>query len=101
MFSGDGSEIFIFDGEGLSAAPVQYGPLRVGSQRKLFRGQYWWGVGGPGGQLGRAWDIDPKSDRFLMITTSPPSGADADTGQPQINVVLNWFEELRQRVPKR
>ena len=101
MFSSDGSEIFAFDGEGLTAAPVQYDPLRVGAQRKLFRGQYWWGVAGPTGALGRAWDVDPKNDRFLMITLPQTVGSDGAIAQPQVTVVLNWFDELRQRVPKR
>jgi hypothetical protein len=50
--------------------------------------------------LGRAWDVDPKNDRFLMITR-PDVGADASPEQSQtrINVVLNWFEELKERVP--
>ena len=45
----------------------------------------------------------PKNDRFLMITLpTVGTGAAADTPQAhKINVVLNWFEELRQRVPKR
>jgi len=101
VFSADGAEIFLFDRAGLSVADVQYSPFRVGAPRKLFRGQYWYGVGGPDGSLGRAWDVDSKNRRFLMITL-PGEG----TGQPesrdiQLNVVLNWSEELRQRVPTR
>jgi hypothetical protein len=103
VFSADGSEIFVFDGEGLSAATVQYSPVRLGTLKKLFRGQYWYGVAGPDGSLGRAWDVDSKNDRFLMITlpdqnaTAPP----APSPRTQIKVVLNWFEELERRVPKR
>ena len=36
-------------------------------------------------------DIHPDGQRFLMIKEN--SGAD------QINVVLNWFEELKRLVP--
>jgi serine/threonine-protein kinase len=100
IFSPDGSEIFFFDGAGLSVVSVQYTPFRVGNAEKLFRGQYWYGVAGPEGVLGRAWDVDPNNDRFLMITL--PDAAGGETGEPsavQINVVLNWFEELKQRVP--
>jgi hypothetical protein len=47
--------------------------------------------------------VDPKNDRFLMITM--PEGRPAAAPPPpppevRINVVLNWFEELKQRVPK-
>jgi hypothetical protein len=101
VFSADGSEIFFFDHEGLSVAPVQYSPFRVGSSRKLFRGQYWYGVAGPSGALGRAWDVDSKNDRFLMITMPNADTAAGPAAQPEIDVVANWLEELKQRVPKK
>jgi len=96
VFSADGSEIFAFDGDGLSVSPVQYSPLRVGNQRKLFRGQYWYGVAASDGALGRAWDVDSKNDRFLMITFLETPAA-----QAQVKIVLNWLDELGRRVPKR
>ena len=40
--------------------------------------------------------ISPDGQRFLMIK---PAESDSDAPLPQINVVLNWFEELKQRVP--
>ncbi len=100
VFSPDGSEIFVFDGAGLSAAPVQYSPFRIGSLKKMFRGQYLYEIGGPDAAYGRAWDVDPKNDRFLMITL--PNGSTGAAAPPQVHVdvVLNWFEELKQRVPK-
>jgi serine/threonine-protein kinase len=100
VFSADGSEIFFFDGAGLSVTSVQYTPFRVGAPERLFRGQYWYGVAGPQGSLGRAWDVDPNTDRFLMISLPAPSdGEPGETARPRINVVLNWFEELKERVP--
>ena len=39
------------------------------------------------------WDVTPDGKRFLMI--KPP--AISSTGQ--VTVVLNWFEELRRRMP--
>ena len=99
-FSATGSEIFTFDGGGLSVAPVQYSPFRIGSFRELFRGQYWYGAAGPSGASGRAWDVGPNSDRVLMITMPQASGGEASPPpQLRLSVVLNWFEELRQRVP--
>jgi Tol biopolymer transport system component len=99
VFSADGAEIFVFDGAGLSVVPVQSSPFRVGSPRKLFRGQFWYGVAGPTGALGRAWDVDSKNDRFLMITM-PAADSSGAPAQAEIDVVINWLEELRQRVPK-
>ena len=102
VFSADGSEIFFFDGGGLSAAQVEYSPFRVGAAKTLFRGQYWYGVSAPNGLGGRAWDVDPKHDRFLMITMpSAQPGGGAEPTRPQIDVVVNWFEELKGRVPVR
>ena len=45
----------------------------------------------------RHYDITPDGQRFLMIGTR--SDADEGAVSPRINVVLNWFEELKQRVP--
>ena len=43
----------------------------------------------------RAFDISPDGQRFLMVTESEaPLGTGAD-----INVVLNWTQELLERVP--
>jgi hypothetical protein len=46
------------------------------------------------------WDISPDGKRFLMI--KPPGySADAlsDEARPKINIVMNWLEELKRRVP--
>jgi serine/threonine-protein kinase len=100
VFSADGAEIFFYDGAGLSVAAVQYAPFRVGAPQRLFRGQYWYGVANPNGALGRAWDVDPKNDRFLMISMPETGIGNSDEpSRPRLNVVLNWFEELKERVP--
>ncbi len=52
--------------------------------RLLFEGQY-----------GNDFDVAPDGQRFLMIQESVQDSA----APQQINVVLNWFEELKQRVP--
>jgi hypothetical protein len=38
------------------------------------------------------YDISPDGQRFLMIK-------EEESSQAQINVVLNWFEELKRLVP--
>ena len=43
--------------------------------------------------LGATWDIAPDGERMLMIRVAAPAPT------KQINVILNWFEELKQRVP--
>jgi hypothetical protein len=47
---------------------------------------------------GRNYDVSPDGQRFLAISTGGP-GTDADAFPTQINIVLNWFEELKERVP--
>ena len=60
----------------------------AGKPRVLFEGQY----ERPGRPLsGITFDVSPDGQRFLM--TKQVSSA------PQINVVLNWFEELKQKLP--
>jgi len=46
----------------------------------------------------RDYDMSPDGERLLMVFPADQS----DTGEParsQINIVLNWFEELKERVP--
>jgi hypothetical protein len=45
----------------------------------------------------RNYDITPDGKRFLVVLPAKNDATKAATAQ--INVVVNWFEELRQRVP--
>jgi dipeptidyl aminopeptidase/acylaminoacyl peptidase len=49
-----------------------------------------------GPSAGRTYDIMPNGQRFLGIV---PSGQGQAGVSAQIQVVLNWFEELKRRVP--
>jgi hypothetical protein len=44
------------------------------------------------------WDVSPDSKRFLMIKEQGTT-ASGGGGPRKINIVLNWLEELKQRVP--
>jgi serine/threonine-protein kinase len=49
------------------------------------------------GENVRPYDIAPDGKQFLIVTSgSEPSEKPA---QPQFRITLNWFEELKQRVP--
>jgi serine/threonine-protein kinase len=49
---------------------------------------------------GHIWDIHPEGKRFLMMKSPPGTEDESTPGIPRkINIVLNWFEELKQRVP--
>jgi serine/threonine protein kinase len=45
-----------------------------------------------------SWDISPDGKRFLMMKELPAEGS-VGGGPRKINIVLNWTEELKQRVP--
>jgi hypothetical protein len=101
VFSRDGSELFFFDGNGLSVVSVAYQPtIRIGAVQPLFRGQYWYGVAGPNGALGRAWDVDRRGERFLMVRmpgAAKPGETQAAPPPVRVNVVLNWLNEVKAR----
>ncbi len=52
---------------------------------------------GPGFE--RNHDIMPDGKRFLGVVAAGQNGASGSPAAPQIQVVLNWFEELKARVP--
>jgi hypothetical protein len=75
----------------MMAASITLSPaLNLGRVTKLFAWEK-----PPRGISGRFYDISPVDGRFLM-TKSASTVADTTTN---ISVVLNWFEELRQRMP--
>ena len=98
LWSPDGRELFYFseDDRSVTSVAVETAPVfKPGTPRRLFsRAAY---LGG-GTTPGTPWDIQPDGKRFLMIKR--PEAASAATGGPRkINIVLNWFEELKARVP--
>jgi hypothetical protein len=74
------------------AVPVETaGTFSAGRPHMLFEGHYGARVFP---QVGSAYDVSPDGQRFLMVKDVQQA-----TSSTQINVVLNWFEELKQRVP--
>jgi eukaryotic-like serine/threonine-protein kinase len=53
--------------------------------------------GGRGPGFGRDADVLPDGKHFVAVVAAP--SATANGGVRQFEIVLNWFEELRQRVP--
>jgi Tol biopolymer transport system component len=79
----NGRELFYVSGDKMMAVDVTTaGSFSMGTPKMLFEGQ---GVFN--------WDISPDGQRFLMVKPVEPQQA-----ATQINVVLNWFEELNQKV---
>ena len=103
LWSPDGKELFYLVGntEAVMAVKVETEPtFKFDNPETLFRGNY---VGAAPAD-GTPYDVHPKEKRFLMMKPPVPiveGSADGSvpTGPREINIVLNWFEELKQRVP--
>jgi len=75
----------------MMVADVKIAPtFTAGKPRMLFEGPYWSNI-----PL-RGYDVAPDGRRFLMVESKeqPPAPALAE-----MVLVLNWFEELKQKVP--
>jgi serine/threonine protein kinase len=85
-----GRELFYRTGHKMMAVDVTTQPsFSVGKPRMLFEGPYV-----PTPRSFPDYDVSPDGQRFLMLKPNEQAQAPA-----QINVVLNWFEELKQKVP--
>ena len=96
LWSPDGRELFYTEGTTVMAVPVDTSStFSVGKPRMLFEK-----VCVPIDAAGPAWDISPDGKRFLMIKQPVSTDAATAAEEPRrINIVLNWFEELKERVP--
>jgi len=92
VWSPNGSELFFVQGaQALMAATVRADTTFASdTPEMLFKGDYFLEA------VGRTFDVAPDG-RFLMIKdTGNSAGVDSS---PQINVVINWHQELLDRVP--
>ena len=89
VWSRNGRELYYRNGdEMLSVAMATQPALTAGSPRTLFEGRYMrTDTGGAG------YDVSADG-RFLMVQPVEPEQA-----ATHINIVLNWFDELKRRVP--
>jgi serine/threonine-protein kinase len=85
-----GRELFYRIGNKMMAVDVTTQPVfSAGKPRVLFEGAFV-----PTPRSLSNYDVSPDGQRFLMLKAPEQAQAPA-----QINVVLNWFEELKRRVP--
>ena len=93
VWNRNGRELFYRSGDKMMAVDIATQPSFVaGKPRMLFQGQY--SSSSPPDTL-PYYDVSSDGQRFLMLKPSEQAG----TASTQINVVLNWFEELKQKVP--
>ncbi len=82
----DGREIFYRKGKKLFRVAVSTSPAFSASRPELlFEGEY-----------GEGWDVAPDEKRFLMIKDET-----AENAPKNLDLVLNWFADLRSRGPSR
>jgi Tol biopolymer transport system component len=90
-WSPDGKEIFYRRADAFFVASVSAtGPLSVGDSKKLFEMQAAFGRS----QMHGGYAVSPDGGRFFVLLL------DRRAIPTQINVVLNWFDELKARVGK-
>jgi hypothetical protein len=65
---------------------------KIGQPVVLFGGPY---QDNPGWTRPRSYDVSSDGERFLLTKTR------REQSRPRIAVVLNWFDELRAKVPGR
>ncbi|MBP1609554.1 MAG: serine/threonine protein kinase [Acidobacteria bacterium] len=95
LWSPNGRELFYLNEDAVMRVPVETEPaFSAGKPETLFRGAYVRFSTSDG----QPWDISPDGKRFLMMK-EPEAVAPGGGGPNKVNIVLNWFEELKQRVP--
>ena len=99
VWSRNGRELFYLDRDGrVSSVSVTPGASFAASPpARILNTSYYSGASTLGLDL-RGYDVSLDGQRFLMVKESLPTG-----GRPvvTVTVVLNWFEELNQRLPPR
>jgi serine/threonine-protein kinase len=99
----NGRELFYLDESGLlTSVSVQTNgaTFTAGAPTRILNTRYYAGSTILGLDL-RAYDVAPDGQRFLMIKeTAAPNQKSTET-QASLIVVLNWLEELKQRLPAR
>ena len=89
VWARNGRELFYRNGDKMMAVAIVAQPFASGQPKLLFEGVYGRSINNREAN----YDASPDGQRFLMVKASEQRSA-----ATQINVVLNWFEELR-RVP--
>ena len=93
VWNPNGEELFYLAGTKMMAVPVVLGStLQLGQPRELFDVPAVAPEDSAG--LGLAYDVTPDGEQFVMVDVGASAPAPS-----QLNVVLNWVEELKARVP--
>ncbi len=91
MWTRGGRELVYRKGDSVMAVSIDLQTGRSGQPKALFGGPY---PDSPGWTRPRSYDVSRDGERFLMLKLP------LERVRPRINVVLNWFDELRAKVPR-
>jgi len=94
VWARDGSELFYRNGQHMLVVQVETQPtFSVERPQVLFEDPYFFDTSLTRGMP--SYDIHPDGERFVMVQTRSADNPETT----QLNVVLNWFEELKRLVP--
>ncbi len=98
LWSSDGHKLFYRSDDAVMAVEVETEPaFKPGKPEVLFRASYYyWKVGQ---SIQPMWDISPDGKFMMVKEVQPPEKTLPAENSRKINIVVNWFEELKQRVP--
>jgi serine/threonine-protein kinase len=98
IWSRDGRELFYRSRDAVMMVSVKTEPtLRLETPKTLFHGTHVSSDIRGGGEV-TPWDISPDGKRFLMMKEVGSNVSEAG-GPRKINIVVNWIDELKRRVP--
>jgi len=90
VWSRSGRELFYRSGDAMMAVDIVTSPVfAAGKPRRLFEGNYETSTA-----LWPNYSVAPDGQRFVMVKR-----IDREAAPAQINVVINWFDELKRLVP--
>jgi Tol biopolymer transport system component len=88
VWNPNGKELFYRNGREMMSVPIGLTPkLTVGSPELLFDGPF---LLMPGSQF---YDVTSDGQQFIMVMS------EQESAPTQVNIVLNWFEELKRLAP--
>ena len=91
LWTKGGRELVYRKGDSVMAVSMDLAHNRSGQPVALFGGPY---PDSPGWTRPRSYDVSRDGERFLMLKRPPQKE------RPRVNVVVNWFDELRAKVPR-
>ena len=92
MWNRNGRELFYRSGDRMMAVPVSTGEVFSSGRPELLFERRYVAIQFP--QTFQYYDVDAKGQRFVMVKETEQSPSTT-----HINIVLNWFAELKRLVP--